>query len=105
MLTIDHPSLKLLADTLDATSGPASGEDIAKLLGHAIEATGYALVRKPEPGDLDQWRAIVAGRAGFNGHPQALLRLMTYSDQGNLDALRLAYPAAVEAFEEERRER
>jgi hypothetical protein len=44
-VTVDHPALVLLADALRATSGPARPEDIAKLLGHALTATGYALVR------------------------------------------------------------
>lgn len=43
---IDHPALVLLADTLQATHGPASPQDIAKLLGHALDATGYELARR-----------------------------------------------------------
>lgn len=44
-LTSDHPALQLLADSLAVTSGPARPEDIAKILGHAIDATGYELVK------------------------------------------------------------
>lgn len=104
MLTTDHPALKLLADALDATRGPASGEDIAKLLGHAIDATGYVLEKVPvlDAERLAEWRLIVVGRAGFNGQPQALLGLMRVSDKGNLELLRRAYPEAVFAFLEER---
>lgn len=103
MLTTDHPTLMLLAEALRATQGPASGEDIAKLLGHAMTATGYTLENfAPDPTELEEWREIVAGRRGFNGYPQALLRLMSVSDEGNLARLRRAYPAAVKAFLEER---
>lgn len=51
MLTADHPTLALLADTLAATR-PTPGatrrqeaEAIAGLLGHAMSATGYRLIR------------------------------------------------------------
>lgn len=47
--TVDHPALVLLADTLRVASGPHRPEDIAKLLGHALRATGFVLV-KVEPG-------------------------------------------------------
>lgn len=46
--TVDHPALVLLADSLRMTQGPAAPEGIAKILGHAIEATGYELVPKTE---------------------------------------------------------
>jgi hypothetical protein len=44
MIDVDHPALKLLRDALAATSGPASPDDIVKLLGHALDATGTKLV-------------------------------------------------------------
>jgi hypothetical protein len=44
-VTPEHPALALLADSLRMTRGPASPEDIAKLLSHALTATGYRLVR------------------------------------------------------------
>lgn len=53
---------------------------------------------------LDEWRATVRGEAGYNGHPQALLKLMQVSDAANLDRLALAFPEAVYAFREERGE-
>lgn len=51
MVTKDHPALKLLADTLSVTSdanAPGLAENIASILGHSLEATGYELVPKRE---------------------------------------------------------
>lgn len=53
---------------------------------------------------LDFWRKTVAGEAGFNGQPQALLKLMSVSDAENLRRLALVYPEAVRAFREDRGE-
>lgn len=52
--------------------------------------------------DLQHWRKVVAGRAGFNGHPQALLKLLAVSDNRELGRLAEAYPVAVRAFREDR---
>jgi hypothetical protein len=41
----DHPAFELLTDTLRVCSGPVEPEDLAKLLRHALRATGYALVK------------------------------------------------------------
>lgn len=43
-----RPALVLLADTLRVTRGPAEAETIAKLLGHALDATGSEIVPKQD---------------------------------------------------------
>lgn len=52
--------------------------------------------------ELEYWRSVLAGQAGFNGHPQALVRLMEVSDEANLRRLAQGYPEAVAALRETR---
>lgn len=52
--------------------------------------------------ELEFWRQVIRGEAGFNGQPQALLRLLQVSDAGHLNRLRAAYPEAVAAVLEDR---
>lgn len=52
--------------------------------------------------EIEYWRRVMAGQAGFNGHPQALVRLMEVSDAANLSILARAYPNAVAAYRESR---
>lgn len=66
-LTPEHPALALLADTLRATRGPAAPEVIAKLLGHALTATGYRVVPAESTDDMIDrgWRALNAALVEF----------------------------------------
>lgn len=47
-ITSDHPAMILLRDALAATRGPGTAEDIAGLLTHALDATGFTLTPKGE---------------------------------------------------------
>jgi len=64
-VTAEHPALELLADTLRVTSGPASPEDIAKLLGHALNATGYTLVAAGETVPRSSAEQLAGGVRSF----------------------------------------
>lgn len=47
-LTAEHPALSLFMGALRATSGPAAPEDVVRILEHALDATGYVLVKRME---------------------------------------------------------
>jgi hypothetical protein len=80
-VTKDHPALVLLADTLAVTSGPHRPEDIAKLLGHALHATGYELVPKVRAA-----AAAPLGRFAFRGYEgRAAPLAVTLTDERGRD--------------------
>lgn len=68
--SIEHPALALLTDALRATRGPHAPEDIAKILGHALDATGYVLAPACPADD----RVVLIARChehGLHGERQA----------------------------------
>lgn len=63
----------------------------------------WAPVFEWDDDELDYWRRVMRGQAGFNGFPQQLVKLMEVSDAANLKRLSFAFPEAVAAIEETRR--
>lgn len=96
--TIDHPALALLADSLRATQGPAAPEDIAKILGHALEATGYELAPK---GELDQLRTAVRAAAIARVVAEYWRDAAMASDDPGVRVIAHPLACALDAFEGE----
>jgi hypothetical protein len=56
-----------------------------------------------DDGSIAYWRKVFAGEAGFNGFPQAMIRLCVAADEANLAKLERGFPEAVAAYRESTR--